>query len=103
MMPRLAFSAQFCAVGRIVMRRLRFFPCAALHGLVLAAALLATDDAPAPPKTFELTVVGPDQKGVAGADIQLRTKPALHSEDIQRGQFVRSGDYWTFVKADADG
>src|SRR4051794_18555255 len=103
MMPRLAFSAQFCAVGRIVMRHLRFFSCAALHGLVIAAALLAADDAVAPPKTFELTVVGPDQKRVAGADIQLRTKPMLRAEDVQRGQFVCGGDYWTLVKADADG
>src|SRR5947208_14584284 len=87
------------------MRRLRFFVlCAALHMLVLAvAALPAADDGATLPKTFELTVVGPDQKAVAGAEMEVRTRPPLRAEDIQQGQRVRAGEYWASVKADGNG
>jgi hypothetical protein len=67
-----------------------------------AGATQAGDDAVATEQTFDLTIVGPDQKPVAGASVQLRTRPALRAEDVQRGQFI-GGDYWTVVKADANG
>src|SRR5262249_32311464 len=84
-------------------RKLFLSVCSAVASIGLGvASLQAAQDAPSAPQTFELTVVGPDQKQVAGASVQLRTRPALRAEDVQRGQFV-GGDYWTVVKADANG
>src|SRR3954463_12351002 len=77
--------------------------CAALAWLALAIRVLpAADEDDAKQQTFELTVVGPDQKPVAGAAVEIRTTPVVTAEQVQRGTFVRGLTYASSVTADAN-
>ncbi len=62
-----------------------------------------TASAAEPEQSFELLVVGPDQKPVPQAAVELRTSPAPTAEQIRTGTFIKKGTYGTFVTADAQG
>jgi len=52
---------------------------------------------------FELSVVGPGGKPVAGASVELRINPTPSAEQIRRGKFIKKGTYGAFVEADSEG
>jgi hypothetical protein len=52
---------------------------------------------------FELLVVGPDGKAVPHTAVEIRTNAKLTAEQIQRGQFLKTGPYGTLLKTDAGG
>ncbi len=55
------------------------------------------------PRTFELTVVGPDGKALSGISVECRGRPQLTKEQITTGDFVRRASYGSFIKTDATG
>jgi protocatechuate 3,4-dioxygenase beta subunit len=75
------------------------------HCLVVTLAVFvpALEAADPPPKTFTLTVVGPDGKVVPQAAIDVQSSPLIEPEQIREGQFVHGGSYRISVKADAKG
>ena len=54
-------------------------------------------------KPFELKVVGPGGKPIAGAEVELRSNPSPTAEQIQKGKFLRRGPYVAFATTDAEG
>lgn len=54
-------------------------------------------------QTFSLKVVGPDGKGVANAQVQLRTNPAVTKQQILRGRYVKDGQYGNNATANENG
>jgi hypothetical protein len=65
--------------------------------------LQAADDADERPPTFELLVVGPDEKPVPRAAIAIRTQPPPSAEQIQQGEFIQAGPGGATLNADANG
>lgn len=72
-------------------------------------------DKPSPPKgepqaalapatrRFEVLIVGPDDKPVPKAEVELRLIPGQKTWTFHRGQFVKAGRYGTFAQADETG
>ncbi|WP_082846423.1 carboxypeptidase regulatory-like domain-containing protein [Planctomyces sp. SH-PL14] len=72
-------------------------------------------DKPAPPKIepqaapapatrrFEVLIVGPDDKPVPKAKVELRLIPGQKTWTFHRGEFVKAGRYGTFAQADETG
>ena len=54
-------------------------------------------------KPFELKVVGPGGKPIAGAEVELRSNPSPTAEQIQKGKFLRRVPNVAFATTDADG
>lgn len=54
-------------------------------------------------RTFRLNVVDPDGTPVPHALIEARTDPAVKSDQIERGSYVRKSTYGPFVKTDEQG
>jgi len=52
---------------------------------------------------FRLKVVGPDKTPVPHANIEIRTSPLPTADQLQRGEFVRSGNYGTIARTDDEG
>ncbi|NOY42053.1 MAG: hypothetical protein GXP26_09475 [Planctomycetes bacterium] len=52
---------------------------------------------------FQLNVVGPEGTPVSNANVEIRTSPKPTADQIDRGEFVRVGEYGTFAKADKKG
>jgi beta-lactamase regulating signal transducer with metallopeptidase domain/uncharacterized GH25 family protein len=66
-----------------------------------------TDDAatvtPNNENRFELTVLGPDKKPVPRASVEIRGSVSPTAEHIQRGTFIKKGEYGVFFLTDANG
>jgi hypothetical protein len=86
--------------GRVVMRY--FLVATALIPQVwfLRAPLFAGEESQ---RRFELHVIGLDGKPVPSANVELRTRPILTAEQIERGTFVKSGPDGVFTTTDAEG
>ncbi len=54
-------------------------------------------------KSFELTVVDPDDQPVAGAVVEIRTRPKLTAEWVLHGQFDHQASYGAFLRTADDG
>lgn len=54
-------------------------------------------------RTFQLNVVGPDDKPVPNALVEIRMSPAPTAQQIQRGQYLRASTYGPYAKTDDAG
>ena len=54
-------------------------------------------------KSFELRVVDPDDQPVAGAVVEIRTRPKPTAEWVRHGQFDRQASYGAFLRTADDG
>ena len=54
-------------------------------------------------RTFDLRIVGPDEKAIPNADIELRGRPVIKQGQVLHGQFLRGRSYDALVKSDAGG
>ncbi len=52
---------------------------------------------------FDLRIVGPDGQPVPGAQVHVRTSPALSESQIHRGKFVTKNAYSVALQADPEG
>ncbi len=58
---------------------------------------------PAPPRKFELQLMGPDGKPVPNAEVSFRNTPAPKQDQVKVGEFVRANKYGARIKTDATG
>jgi hypothetical protein len=53
--------------------------------------------------SFELLVVGPDDRGVPEAMVEFCTSPKPEPKSVRHGDFVRTATYGSYVRAASDG
>jgi protocatechuate 3,4-dioxygenase beta subunit len=72
----------------------------------------AAEDGKAPPSgpdaaytgpTFELFIRGPDGQPVPQCEVEVRSRPQVTERQVQRGEYLRQGNYGIFLRTDADG
>lgn len=69
----------------------------------IAATQQEPTDKPASGQTFELRVVGPDGKPVAGAAVELRGDPPITPERVRKGKIAQQRAFGTTYAADNEG
>jgi uncharacterized GH25 family protein len=59
--------------------------------------------APESSATFDLRIVGPDDKPLADASVNLRSEPALDKACVKAGTFVTKSRFGIYIRSGADG
>jgi protocatechuate 3,4-dioxygenase beta subunit len=59
--------------------------------------------APAAPALFDLRIVGPDDKPIADASVNVRSGPSLDKKCVKEGTFVAQTRFGIYIRSGADG